>query len=188
MKRHYRSGTLERDFHVLFDEGAQWKWPFCGEGIVGTLINLGFTTFFAKIMIGIFIPLDFHRNEFIALAALIFAWETVRLNWKCIRDFSLRRRLRTKYLPTVEHTEAYELLEEAIASRKRGEVEGLGTKEETEAGLIRLWKAAFAEADSLAGPQSPVGSLVDPLEALPVGDHIQRYFSERAASYQEINR
>lgn len=178
---------MEKDFHVLFDESAKWQWPFLGEGLIGTIISLGINTFLASIFIGVFFHFHLDHNEFAALAGGIFAWETVRLNWRCIRDASLRQRLRRKYLPAIEHTEAFELLEEAIASRKKGVVEGLGAKEETEAGLIRLWKAAFAEAESLSTPQSPTLVLADPLDAEPVGKHINRYFEERSASYQEIN-
>lgn len=187
MKRQYRSGTLEKDFHVLFDESAKWQWPFVGDGLIGAIISLGIYTFLASIFIGVFFHFELHRNEFAGLAGVVFLWETLRLNRQWIGQARLRQKLRRKYLPSIEHTEAYELLEEAIASRKKGVVDGLGAKEETEAGLIRLWKAAFAEADSLSTPHSPTGVLEDPINPQPIGDHINRYFAERAASYQEIS-
>ncbi|MDR3687879.1 MAG: hypothetical protein P4L46_00775 [Fimbriimonas sp.] len=188
MKRQFRSSTLERDFHTLFDESARWKWPFCGGGIIGTIINLGITTFLASVFIGVFFHFELHRNEFAGLAGVIFVWETVRLNWRCIAESRRRLRLRRKYQRVVEHTEAYELLEEALASRRKGVVNGLGTKEETEASLMRLWKAAFAEADCLASRSGVAAIIGDPVDAQPVGEHIHRYFEERAASYQEIGR
>ena len=146
MSRRFRAGSLERDFHVLFDEKSMWKWPFKDGGILGTLFSLAITTLFVKLILSAFVNLPHGRNTFVAMMGCVFIWELVRVNWPYLRVARERRRLQKKYFPIVQHTEAFDLLQDAIASRRKGTVAGLGSKEETETNLIRLWKAAFAEA------------------------------------------
>lgn len=183
-----RASALERDFHILYGTTSRFQIPFYDGSIFGTIVSLGITTMMASWAMSWFLKTDLGDRGLVALAVVIFLFEFCRMNWEFLTLAGKRTQLRRKYLPMIEHTEAYELLEDAVALRRRGEVPGLGDAGATEAELLRLWKAAFAEADALAAQPGPTGLSIDPINNAPVGDQIKRYFEERAASYEELSR
>ena len=188
MKPRIGRAELDRAFHV-FDKKAEWQWPFLGDDLVGAVFQLGCSAFLLAIVIGIFTHFPITGKNLAILAAAILIYRTIRLNASFIANASLRRKYERRYIALVEHTDAYVLLQEALAQRRRGVIKGLGTKKETERALLRLWRLAFAEANQLAVPAGAgAGALVgDPLEERPVSEQIDGYFRARAAAYEELD-
>jgi|GEM_PF-6681860 len=186
VNRRFHRGVLERDFEVLYGPKAHWIWPFYEGDLFGTLVNIGISTFMVSLLVGLFVHINFDQTKYIALGVIVFLWELVRLNWTFLREQRLREQLRKKYIPIIEHTEAYWLLEGAIELRKRGIIDGYESKQATELDLKRLWLAAFAETETLNTPLTASGVLGDPLKSEPVKDQIGRYFQERSVAYEEL--
>lgn len=180
-KGRFTTQELEENFDVLFGKKSGWQWPFWDGDLFGTGISLFLAALLSKFLVKVVTP---YEIDLWTAAGIAVVFELFRLNGGFVLEHRRRRRLEKKYLPHVEHTDAYQLLVEAIYRRRRGVVPGLANRKESRQYLLRLWKAAFAEADKLALPSKP--SRGDPLVEEPVGEQIKHYLDEREEGYNEL--
>ena len=185
--RKFRPSELEKDFNVLFGQKSTFSVPFWDEDLFSSGISLFFGAFIAsigtEIIAGLF-GLEIHLALW-EYACLAFFYCLVMDNYKFFRDWGERRRLHKRYIPLVEHTEAYSLLLEGLHARRRGVIEGFEGKKETKKYLVRLWTSAFQEASQLQAPLSTNGSLI--LDDRPISEQMKGYFTERQLAVEELD-
>ncbi|HSI20870.1 MAG TPA: hypothetical protein VLA04_04210 [Verrucomicrobiae bacterium] len=187
MPRKFRPSELETDFDILFGPKSGFNVPFWDGDWFSSGINLFIGACIAwmgtSLLLGLF-SVKVEDFPFWVYAIIAFVYCLVMDNKEFVQNWQRRRTLHKKYIPIVEHTEAYALLMEGLEKRHRGVVEGFSNKKETRRHLVKMWKAAFVEASQVGTPFLASGGLQ--LDERPVAEQMQAYFQERAVALREL--
>lgn len=184
----FRPSELEEDFDVLFGSQSRWEWPFWDGDLFSSALSLFFGALIASMLVpfvlslfGLDVKLELWQYAVMALGYCLIAD-----NYEFVKEWRHRRALIKKYIPAIEHTEAYALLLDGIQSCRRGVLEGLKGKAETRKYLIKMWKAAFVEASRVEQPFLTQGGIL--LDERPIVEQMKGYFEERQIAIDELNQ